>query len=475
MTNRFRFQWASPAAGSRCDRCLDPIDADAPRVEAQLEPIWRPESSLRFALHPACALDVDTRSFAALLEGDGAAFAQRDELERLLATRLRAIEHRRDRAQRAARSEEPSASEDPSPPVSPARDPLGRPRVRVSIVSNGTVLDSRTSTSFWRRLRVLQSWCSPRREYVFAQTHEGGYVDDDPAQPMIAHVYASLAKKGALTDRSDRLWTHRALGFHRPLLWLIGIKQWKRTDPNVLAVRELVASQAIDPDDCPVLCAPRIDEAALDALVLALDEHFDGRARSFTGAPALAIAETLERDLLSGHPFDDAQLSQIGQRTRLSPTAQSKAVNERVALWLIAHGRVAAVQSLLVEKTHTSSAPLRAWFDAVCANGAALVQEPHAVEAHVPPMLQMLAAFDRASAVLAATRLFVALEQPPRYPARLPSLRAEIAKYAASDDLPALTRAMESAPTDEHRRQLALLIATIEDRADAGDAMAPRT
>ncbi len=51
----------------------------------------------------------------------------------------------------------------------------------------------------------------------------------------------------------------------------------QQRDEDTLRFRELLVSNGLDGDRCPVLYAPEITEAALDRLVIALDEHVDGR------------------------------------------------------------------------------------------------------------------------------------------------------------------------------------------------------
>ncbi|MBL8678208.1 MAG: hypothetical protein JNK05_03540 [Myxococcales bacterium] len=462
----FEMRFGAASGEATCSRCLAAIEPSAVRIEAA--PGRWASFSDAFTLHPGCALDVDTRSFSELLARDDARFEQRDALAALAAARLESIEDRRDRSWSAVNGYgaglAPKLGRDtPAPPLYPARDPQGRPRVRVSVHGTDNVLDSTKRASLWNQLRTMQAWSSPKREYVFVDGRHGTTISD-PSQPTIGHVYATIAKQSSFREITTALWQHRALGFGPPLLWLLGIKQWKKTDANVLSVREHLASQCVEPDECPVLCAPRLDAAALDALVLALDEHLDGRELWFDGSQALAFATTIERDLHRGHEFKLGVLSSIQQLTRIGATDESKAVNERTALWLIERGRLREVDSLLVDKTHVTSAPFVAWFAAATANGAEKMQQPNAAEAIGCAMLAMFGAFDRENAVRAAIALFLAVENPPRFGRRLEHLREALQRLAVRDDRAAILEAINASPTEEHRRQLALLLTRIDGR-----------
>ncbi|MBL8678209.1 MAG: hypothetical protein JNK05_03545 [Myxococcales bacterium] len=449
--------------GAPCARCALEIEALSPLVNVRM---WRAGRSRTWQaqLHPACALDVDTVEFGNLLERDRKPFAGRDELEALWASRTLAINDRRAR-QWTSRSSmrigvPPRIGPDVAPAaLSPASDPYGRPRVRVSFDASPHIDDK-----FWSALRLLQSWPSPKREYVFVHA-PAAFAAEDPSQPVIGHVFATVAKKGARRDPSIDLWKHHARGFPPPLLWLIGIKQWKKTDENVLSVREHVASQCVAPDECPVLCTMKVDTAALDALVLALDEHLDGRELWSDQSPTETFVAAFERDLRSGHAFDEHTLERIGWLACFARTEASDAINERNALWLIEHGQLAHVRAMLREDAHTSNAPYVAWFAAALANRAEKMQSELAVEQLALPMLEQFATYDRDRAARAGIELFLAIENPPRIVGRLERVREKLERFATKSDLPMIRAAIDASPSDEHARILTALWLAIDGRA----------
>jgi hypothetical protein len=465
---RFTMRLLTEDGDATCARCLAPIEREQRRVVAS--PMHLSLSAQTFALHPACALDVDTQRFCQLLATDAATFEGRAALEALAATRTRSIDDRRGRRWNAFNGSgigiAPTIAPDaPVPPVSPARDPLGRPRVRVCIHGTENVLGPSNASSLWQRLRVLQSWPSPKREYVF---YDGELAEadasDDPAQPTVAHVYATIAKKSSLRGTSVELWRRRALGFPPPLLWLIGIKQWKKTDRNVLDVREHLASFGLDPDESPVLCAPRIDHDALDALVLALDEHFDGRElpASPAASMALTLALAFERELREGPAFDRKLFVPIAALTRRGFTQASVAVNERSAARLVANGALHDAATLLVPTAHESSEPFESWFAAALASDEARTRDKWLIETSACSMIRAFAAKDRPAAVRAGLALLLVVENTESHPLRVLRLREALSDVSINRDVAAIRAAIDAARSDAHRSELALLLRAVE-------------
>ncbi len=178
--------------------------------------------------------------------------------------------------------------------IHPQRDDEGRPRVRVLVVGSAMASDSATSRAFFALIGSSQRWSSPKREYEFVQKLGIEFpMSYDPSCPLIGVVYAPYAKKNAPFDHSNELWLYSAVGYPQPVLWLQGIKSHKLRDENILRVRERVESLGFRGDECPIVCSPKVDRAAVDALVNALDEHFDGRELLVRQAPSTLLAQAL--------------------------------------------------------------------------------------------------------------------------------------------------------------------------------------
>jgi hypothetical protein len=180
--------------------------------------------------------------------------------------------------------------------IHPQRDDEGRPRVRVLVVGSAMASNSATARAFFELIGRSQRWSSPKREYEFVQKLGIEFpMSYDPSCPLIGVVYAPYAKKNAPFDHSDELWLYSAVGYPQPLLWLQGIKSHKVRDENILRVRERVESLGFRGDECPIVCSPKVDRAAVDALVNGLDEHFDGRELLVREAPSTLLAQALLR------------------------------------------------------------------------------------------------------------------------------------------------------------------------------------
>lgn len=259
-------------------------------------------------LHPACALDVDTVAFTAAFSECSDRMPDWAALNALVTTRNAAIDQRRsaqwlsysipDMPGLRSISEPIHAFEDDRHWVSPARDAQGRPRVRV-LCAGSAFSREHTSSERIDALTHVRSWASPKREYVFEQ-REGARAlecDDDPAQPIVATLYAPIATSDSLIEGEEHLQLWRALRFGVSMLWLIGADSGRTRDEHTLRFRELLVSNGLDGDRCPVLYAPEITEAALDHLVLALDEHVDGSELRVREAPLRAIARTVRDDV----------------------------------------------------------------------------------------------------------------------------------------------------------------------------------
>lgn len=474
-------QLLSPGEEAACSRCDAVIDAAEWRIFEAL-PFNYTLSNPRILLHPRCAVDCRPSAFCALLERDEREFEQRAELAALAEARVRSMRDRADRmwsvgSEFPREARPPKLARDaPSPPLSPARDPLGRPRVLVNVMGTSDVLLAKNRSQLFAQLKATQSWPSPKREYVFVPVREACW-SYDPAQPLIGHVYVTRATKTAIdpmragtppASEQAVLWEHRAYGFPPPLLWLIGIKQWRKTDANVLAVRERVLSQGIDADACPVLCSPKLDAAALDAVVRAFDEHFDGRELWSDAPRALTLATALERDLRDGRLVDRSVIGAIAQQNYYGQTSESIAVVERIARYLIDQGRLFEAHLVLSSSVGVSTALFEAWFEAATGRFAERLRCEHPNALGEFDMLRLFGERARDKAMLAAMKLFLLIESPPRFDDRLSGLCYDIGRIAVSDDLPLLRETLERCPTEKHREQLSLLLRQIEQRTSSG-------
>ncbi len=377
--------FTSSAPRAACARCLEELEPDCTIVRSTRG--RTPSQSSRW-LHPECAIDVDTRALCALLRSDALPFAGRAAVEALAFARERAIEQRA-LSQWRERHEEtgqvvaiaPSRPfEDDPELVRPARDRRGRPRVRVLLTGTALVERNDTSSAFWSLLREGYSWSSPKREYVFTP-RVGARIapDEDPAQPIIGVLYAPLAKKSSKLEQEPSLWLFAAVSMPPPLLWLHGIKAWKLRDENILRVREHVARSGFDADLCPIVATPAVDAAALDALVLALDEHFDGAERRVTEHQASAIASALLRAVREDlRAIDEQRFDKMLSYTRWGRTAASDAIVTELAQTLIDHttptlaGRHAHVLAAMVlaSRAVSRASLFEQWFANEGARGA---------------------------------------------------------------------------------------------------------
>lgn len=291
-----------------CARCAAPLVEREVVVDRLVE--HRRRANRRQFFCPACALDVDVAAMSAALERDGIAFERRAELIERCALRLAAIRARasaRARCTYAHRvhlrsiTRPATESSDDALPVVPARDPSGRPRVR--IYAGGGVFDARSRTgAALRELLRAGAWSSSKREYVFVSQPAGVHVpiDEDPAQPIIGTLYAPFARKNTEVHDEWLLCAWRAWGYRTPVLWLLGLSASEPRDENTLRFREVLHGAGFEGDDAVVLCSPEVNEAALDRLVAVLDEQLDGREQRAPLDPWLAMAERICDDVAAG-------------------------------------------------------------------------------------------------------------------------------------------------------------------------------
>lgn len=251
-----------------CDRCGQALGAGETAIRSQFLPSGREVACA------SCALDTNVFELREALRNTAAAFAGRKELEKAIEARFAAIDART----RGANVE-----------CVPARDPKGRPRVRVLV--HGLVISrvNVTGKAFWSELGFGHAFASPKREYAFdlPSGEEASLRSYDPTQPLVAYVYGLNARPAdAITQSNDdrSLKECFARKFPPPLLWLQGVTEKTARDKHIPRAREIVERAGFDADACPVLCAKSMDRAALEALVGAMDEHFSGAEIAAVGA-----------------------------------------------------------------------------------------------------------------------------------------------------------------------------------------------
>lgn len=458
---RWSFRWAAARSRVECARCLESIAAG----ETRLESAERYRGIGGSFVHPECALDVDTLSFVEWLSQDPTDFSSRDELEALAQVRARAILRRRDArwsflragigANERVAAVEPSVSfEDERASVSPARDRQGRPRVRIVLL--GGALSTQPSLALRDgRLREGDAWVSAKREYVFVRSFPWRFeLDEDPAQPFVGLVYALNARSDAREDRSGALWEMSALGFSRPVLWLLGLKGLSKHDANIVRARQHVQRNGYDADDCPVVCARSLDARAMDSLVLALDEHCDGSEYRFREAPAAAASRALLRAVKEQREFEQDGFEAALAAAKWGETSESRATLARVAESLIAQRDPRRAAMVLASNAEVSRAVYEQWFELERAETSAVptFSTQAAVQA-----FDLRFKGEAMRELLAIARDAVSLERWSAFVGLLPL-------FVAPDWRALLSRAIDDESSPERRSKLTLIRARLEEQ-----------
>ncbi|MBL8678545.1 MAG: hypothetical protein JNK05_05245 [Myxococcales bacterium] len=159
--------------------------------------------------------------------------------------------------------------------VEQVRDHKGRPRVRVLAHETGpnTSEDHTTYRWLWQLARIEHFWSS-LREYAIVWDRKARDTRVDPAQPIAAAIYYQCA--GArVASFNGKLVEWRALGLAAPVIGIsgVGARDSKVRDETVAKVRALLAKSGFDPDDAPVVTVIDADDAAREAMAMALDEQ----------------------------------------------------------------------------------------------------------------------------------------------------------------------------------------------------------
>lgn len=370
---------ARARSATRCQRCGDPIPAATPCFEDTISLKDRARRKQHF--HPECALDVDTFTTGLALREERDLPSSLVALRELAIDRNAAIDRRiagawthRYEAEAAMPGYvviEPRGPRDDDPRwVRPAHDPSGRPRVRVLCAGSAFSVTRATGKKLEELLRA-QGWASPRREYVF-QTglFDLEQLDNDPAQPIVATLYAAIATRSAIIEGERELCAMRDLGLPPPVLWLVGVSSTEPRDEHTMRFRAVLDRCGYDPDTSPVLCAPKITEAALDRLVAVFDEHADGAEWRIAGASWRLIARSILDDV-RGHyveRYTEQQLSLRLDQLWSIADPQTNALLIEAATLLLDRGELTPAAMLIERPARCEAALALRWVRAALEN-----------------------------------------------------------------------------------------------------------
>ncbi|MBL8684474.1 MAG: hypothetical protein JNK05_35195 [Myxococcales bacterium] len=380
------------SAAANCERCLE-----AMRPGDVIALVASEVGKSELYLHPTCASALSVDSFVRALETTTVAIPDRDALEasarrRQLARKSRAdarwtVESDRDGAIVGVA---PKRAFEDDVAIEPVCDRQGRPTVRVLVHG---VLDER----FWNALRARRLYPSSKREYYFIEPDKGWEVvpSEDPTQPIVAHVYAVDAKSSKMT-RESVLWQLRVSGAPRPLVFVFGIRPDKLDPAMVADVRAMLDAMGYVGDECPVLAVYRPGGQGLDALVDALDEHFDGGEFRVRGHAAAQFADAM---LDEARSRDAREIrGWVGFRAGYARWGRTAASDATLgALWdlLCDKGELDACATLLADRAVYDIARFERWFEAEGARGAVAPTNAFASVLHVFAAQGKQRAFER--------------------------------------------------------------------------------
>lgn len=336
--------------------------------------------------HPMCGVDVDLASAYALLERDATEFGDRAAVERVVEERMRAAmalaaKTRGD----AAEGERASAGVES---VEPARDPRGRPRVRVLVAGSAVARGARLD-ALVRSLAFSGAWTSPTREYCLLLPDNGAdgavagarsRLDDDPSQPVVGAVFAVLEGVTVLPSERASVLEWNARGLPTPVLWIASRRRRRpharlaaTRDNEVTRYRKVLDDCGFSGDEAQVVRCDDEDAASLDALVAALDESIEnvGRGPLDARTPIERLAEQihslldLERDVGLRQVLTRAQML-VGAASERDERAIGEAASR--ALFSTAGFRM-SFEILCVVTRFDASPALARWLDESLVDG----------------------------------------------------------------------------------------------------------
>jgi hypothetical protein len=134
-------------------------------------------------------------------------------------------------------------------------------------------------------------------------------------------------------------------------------------DENVVRIREHVDRWGFLADECPFVCAPSMSEASLDALVSAIDEHFDTSELLVRESPASKVAQGLLRLVREGVALSWDSYSWIVARSMWGHTAASDAVLSELCARFIERRQCDHAAKLLGNTTVCDRALFDRWIE----------------------------------------------------------------------------------------------------------------
>lgn len=323
----------------KCQRCQRPFSTGEIVVEiAESNPTYRVADGPW--LHVLCAIDVSSWAANALFRADPLEFAERAPLAQLAYDRQRAIEwmQMRPRVRAAA---------GPMPVIEPARDPFGRPRVRVLIGGSGSPYVAFGDAAPLRILGVAGypdgfdgTIVSPLREYVLAGQGTTVNLRVDPSQPFIGSVLVmnSLVTISGSYRRRVAEWL--TLGLGPPVLWVLSNPKSRNdssVDEFVGRLRVLVDGAGYTGDDCPVMVTDGLSRKGFAQLAAMLDEHArpPGENESDSAYASVRAAKLLEKMVAEKNENAiGTALSRAQKSARVALVAERKSMADNAVLAL---------------------------------------------------------------------------------------------------------------------------------------------
>ncbi len=249
--------------------------------------------------HPQCALDISPEATRDALRMNETKFEGREELYALTVTRMVAKLKLID-ARRAAKKKGTTAE---IPAIEPARDRFGRPRVRVywagSFVSAGA-----DANEAFAKLAPDSTLASALREYEllpFVKVTKKS-LDDDPSQPLIGAVYATISSVRLASSQKEKLVAWKAENIPTPLIWVLdAAREPALVDARVLELRAAMDAAGYVGDEAHVVVTHSMDQDAITAVGRAMDEALGfAELREQTADPGKRAAERL-RELVTNN------------------------------------------------------------------------------------------------------------------------------------------------------------------------------
>ncbi|MBL8681609.1 MAG: hypothetical protein JNK05_20750 [Myxococcales bacterium] len=362
-----------------CWRCRSPLTK---RVWVFARPPGA-GADARALYHPMCAVDVDLASAFSLLERDTTPFGDRAAVERVVELRMGAAMALAAQT-RGADEASAAAAREAIESVEPARDPRGRPRVRVLVAGSAVARGARLATLV-RALAFSGTWTSPTREYCLVLPDNDGdasrpSIGDDPSQPVVGAVFAVLEGVTVLPSERAALLEWNARALPTPVLWITSRRRRRphvrlaaALDNEVSRYRKVLDDCGFSGDEAQVVRCDDDDGSSLDRLVAALDESIEHIA-----GPRIDARTPIERIAEQIHTLLDLErevgLRQVLTRAQMLVTTASardqQALGEAVsrALFDPAGARL-AFEILCAAKLYDSSEAMARWLTEVFDEG----------------------------------------------------------------------------------------------------------